>query len=111
MDDDDKIDDAVRKASMRPVDEALLTRNVLSRIRRDARPTTSPWARLFAFPEFAGIGRLAPAGFAMVLLGTPFAVAGYPGDATERAIYAFAVGDPSLVAVTERPFVGTGLFE
>jgi hypothetical protein len=109
--DDNRIDDVVRRTAARPVDEALLTRTVLSRIRHEARPATSPWAHLFAFPEFAGIGRLAPAGFALVLLGTPFAIAGFPADTTERAIYALAMGDPALITSTETPLLMTGFFE
>jgi hypothetical protein len=111
MDDDDRIDQAVRKASARPVDEALLTRNVLARIRQDRKPIATPWARFFALPAFSGPGRLAPASFALVLMVTPFAVANYPGDATERAIYALSLGDPALITAAETPFVGSGLFE
>lgn len=111
MHDDDRIDDAVRRASQRPVDETLLTRQVLARIRATSQPTATPWTRFFALPDFAGPGRLAPAGFAAILLATPFAIANYPGDATDRAVYALTLGDPALITATETPFAGSGLFE
>jgi hypothetical protein len=111
MDNDNRIDEAVRRASARRVDEALLARNVVARIRQDGKPTASPWLRFFALPQFSGPGRLAPAGFAAILLATPFAVANYPGDATENVIYALALGDPVLITAPETPFVGSGLFE
>ncbi len=105
MHDDDGIDDAVRRASAREVDEALLANAVLTRIRQDAQPTASLWARFFALPDFAGPGRLAPAGFAAILLATPFAVANYPVDLTERAIYDFALGDLVLIGSMEGPLL------
>lgn len=109
--DDRAMDDLVRRASARPVDELRLTRSVLARIRQDASPAPSLWGRLSAFPEFTGIGRLAPVGFALVLLGTPFVVAGYPADATESVVWGFASGDPALIGTGQTPFVGSGPFE
>jgi hypothetical protein len=109
--DDDRIDRLVRAASVRPVNEALLSRTVLARVRGDAHPAESPLARLFAFPEFSGPGRLVPAGFALVLLAMPFAVARYPGDPADRAIYAFALGDPAMIAFDEGTLFRTDLFE
>jgi hypothetical protein len=109
--DDDRIDELVCAASARPFNEARLTANVLTRIRQDARRETSAWGRLFAFPDFAGAGRLAPVGFALTLIATPFAVAHYPDDPTARAIYAVALGDPALIASTERTLWSVGFLE
>jgi anti-sigma factor RsiW len=108
---DDRIDALVRQAAARPVDEARLSAQVLSRIRQSDRPEPGFLARIFALPDFAGPGRLAPVGFALVLVATPFAVAFSPADQTERALYAFALGDPALIAASEGSFFGAGLFE
>jgi hypothetical protein len=100
-DDDDRIDALVRAASTRPVDEGRLTQTVLTRIRMAGAPSTAHWTRLFALPQFAGPGRLAPAGFVLVLIATPFAVANYPGDPADQVIYALALGDPALLAAPD----------
>lgn len=96
-DDDGRIDALVRSASLRPVNEARLAASVLARVRQDRRPATGNWAALFALPRFAGPGRFAPAGFALVLLATPIAVAQYPSDDTEALIAALALGETLLL--------------
>jgi hypothetical protein len=109
--DDDEIDALVCQASTRPVDEARLAQVVLGRVREEPRPGVNQWANLFAFPNLTVPGRLATAGFAVVLVATPFLVAGYSGEAVEDALYAFAVGDPALMFSTEQSLTQTGILE
>jgi hypothetical protein len=109
--DDDRIDALVRQAAARPVDEARLTAHVLTRIRQNNGSNMGFWARLFAWPEFAGAGRLVPAGFALILLATPFAVAHSPANPTDRAIYALVLGDPAVIAASEGSLFGAEFLE
>ncbi len=110
-DDDDRIDALVRAASQRTTDEALLANNVLRRIRQDRQGPAGKRAGLLALPSFAGPGRFAPAGFALVLLATPFAVARYPVDQTEAVVTALALGDLALIGPTDGAIFGRGAFE
>lgn len=92
MPDDRQLDDLLRRAADRPVDEAALARRVLARVAAEPQGL-SDW--LFAFP----VPRLVPAGFAAVLALTPFAVAALPGpaDPLEAAILGVASGLPAGV--------------
>lgn len=71
---EDRLDRLVRAAAARPVDEAALTRTVLARARGIDRAGQSPRRTAFGWSVPAG----AVAAFAIVLVATPFVVAGLP---------------------------------
>lgn len=94
--DDKDLDHLLRVASDLPGDETRLAQEVLRQIRRGA---PAPRPGLFG----ARAPGLAMAGFAALLVATPFVVAGLPGgpsaDGLDRLVIALAVGDPGFFSI------------
>jgi hypothetical protein len=87
QDDDDRIDAMVRAASAYPVDEARLTRAVLTRVRD---------ANAGVFGLFGRHARGAALAFASVLVATPILMTQVPSEAEDAVIAALLLGE-SLV--------------
>ncbi len=87
MQDDDRIDAAVRAASAYPVDEARLTQGVLTRIRDGD-------GGLFGL--FGPHRRGAVLAFACVLVATPIIVTQVPGETEDAMIASLLLGEGLL---------------